>query len=427
MHEAVEASGSKGRVRVERGIYQQANGKYVVCFMLDGRPRFRTVGSDLELARAQRLSFMRAARFGVIAAAPRLRLETVAGWWLERYARRVDSGERRVRTLEIHSYYLNRHVLPLIGSRLIREISAADVADLLDRLRERGCAEKTAAGALGTLGNVMRFAVRNSWIADNPVEKLERHERPRPSRHPQRALGRDEIARLLDCCLPTYRTLVATALYTGMRLSELLGMVWDDIDFGRACIHVRAQLSMAHTGSPARRVAPKTEAAHRQIPLTPQLAGLLRERRLAAACSAGGAWVFSTRKGTPFSQRNIQRSALHLAADAAGLRVNGARLRFHDLRHTFASHLIIDLGLDVVQVSRLMGHASPSTTLNIYAHMFDEARHAADIRARMARSAFAGLLEDNEDERRVITLPAAASSPGGPLSARQRAAIKWAT
>jgi integrase len=427
MHEAIEASGSKGRVRVERGIYQQANGKYVVCFMLDGRPRFRTVGSDLELARAQRLSFMRAARFGVIAAAPRLRLETVAGWWLERYARRVDSGERRVRTLEIHSYYLNRHVLPLIGSRLIREISVADVADLLDRLRERGCAEKTAAGALGTLGNVMRFAVRNSWIADNPVEKLERHERPRPSRHPQRALGRDEIARLLDCCLPTYRTLVATALYTGMRLSELLGMVWDDIDFGRACIHVRAQLSMAHTGSPARRVAPKTEAAHRQIPLTPQLAGLLRERRLAATCSAGGAWVFSTRKGTPFSQRNIQRSALHLAADAAGLRVNGARLRFHDLRHTFASHLIIDLGLDVVQVSRLMGHASPSTTLNIYAHMFDEARHAADIRARMARSAFAGLLEDDEDERRVITLPAAASSPGGPLSARQRAAIKWAT
>ena len=427
MHEAIEASGSKGRVRVERGIYQQANGKYVVCFMLDGRPRFRTVGSDLELARAQRLSFMRAARFGVIAAAPRLRLETVAGWWLERYERRVDSGERRVRTLEIHSYYLNRHVLPLIGSRLIREISVADVADLLDRLRERGCAEKTAAGALGTLGNVMRFAVRNSWIADNPVEKLERHERPRPARHPQRALGRDEIARLLDCCLPTYRTLVATALYTGMRLSELLGMVWDDIDFGRACIHVRAQLSMAHTGSPARRVAPKTEAAHRQIPLTPQLAGLLRERRLAAACSAGGAWVFSTRKGTQFSQRNMQRSALHLAADAAGLRVNGARLRFHDLRHTFASHLIIDLGLDVVQVSRLMGHASPSTTLNIYAHMFDEARHAADIRARMARSAFAGLLEDDEDERRVITLPAAASSPGGPLSARQRAAIKWAT
>jgi len=351
----------------------------------------------------------------------------VAGWWLERYERRVATGERRVRTLEIHSYYLKRHLLPLICSRLIREVSVAEVAELLDLRRERGCAEKTAAGAQGTLGNVMRFAVRNSWIADNPVEKLERHERPRPARHPQRALGREAIARLLDCCLPAYRTLVATALYTGMRLSELLGLVWDDVDFARSCIHVRAQLSRAHVGAPAQRVPPKTHAGHRQTPLTPQLAALLRERRLATARSAAGDWVFSTRNGTPLGQRNIQRSALCLAADAAGLRVDGARLRFHDLRRTFASHLIIELSLDVVQVSRLMGHASPSTTLSIYAHMFDEARDAADIRARMARSAFAGLLEADEEDQRVITLPAAAGSTVGPLYARPRAAIKWAT
>jgi integrase len=206
MHEVLEGAGPARRVGVERGIYRQANGKYVVCFMLDGKPRFRTVGYDLELARAQRSSFVRAARFGVVAAAPRLRLEMVADWWLERYKRRVASGERRVRTLEIHTYYLKRHVLPLIGSRLIREISVEDVVDLLDRLRERGCAEKTVAGALGTLNNVMRFAVRNSWIAESPVEKLERYERPRPERHPQRAVGREEIARLLDCCPPTYRT-----------------------------------------------------------------------------------------------------------------------------------------------------------------------------------------------------------------------------
>jgi integrase len=407
--------------------HRQANGKYAVCFMLDGKPRFRTVGTDLELARAQRLSFVRAARFGVLAAAPRLRLEMVAGWWLERYQGRVDRGERRVRTLEIHSYYLKRHLLPLVGSRLIREITVADIAELLDRLRERGCAEKTVAGALGTLNNVMRFAVRNSWIADSPVEKLERCERPRPERHPQRALGREEIFRLLAHCLPAYRDLVATALYTGMRLSELLGLTWDDVDLDRGCVHVRAQLSHAHIGSLARRVAPKTRAAVRQIPLTPQLSALLRDRRLAAARGAGGDWVFSTRKGTPLSQRNVQRSALHYAADAAGLRLDGARLRFHDLRHTFASHLIIDLGVDVIQVSRMLGHASPSTTLNIYAHLFDDARHAADVRARMARSAFAGLLETHDDERRVITLPAAASSTEGPLSARQRAAIKWAT
>jgi hypothetical protein len=59
--------------------------------------------------------------------------------------------------------------------------------------------------------------------------------------------------------------------------------------------------------------------------------------------------------------------------------------------------------------------------------VFDEARHAADIRARMARSAFAGLLEEDQDERKVITLPAASGATSGPLSARQRAAIKWTT
>jgi integrase len=385
------------------------------------------VGNDLELARAQRLALVRAARFGVVAAAPRLRFEIVAGWWLDRFERRVNRGERRVRTLEIHTYYLKRHLLPLIGSRLIREITVAHIAELLERLRDRGCAEKTVAGALGTLNNVMRFAVRNSWIAQNPVEKLERYERPRPDPHPQRALGREEIARLLANCLPAYRTLVATALYTGMRLLELLGLTWDDVDLDRGCIHMRAQLSRAHTGAPPRRVPPKTRAGHRQIPLTPQLATLLREHQLGSSRTEGRDWVFSTQKGTPLSQRNIQRSALRHGADAAGLRAGGARLRFHDLRHTFASHLIIDLHLDVVQVSRILGHASPSTTLTIYAHTFDEARHAADIRARMAHSPFAGLLENDEEERHVIRLPAAATATPGPLSARQRAAIKWAT
>jgi integrase len=86
--------------------------------------------------------------------------------------------------------------------------------------------------------------------------------------------------------VPAYRTLVATTLYTGMRLSELLGPVWNDVDFNRELINVRVQLSMAHVGSPARRVAPKTQAAVRQIPLTPQLAARLRE---APPCVGPGA------------------------------------------------------------------------------------------------------------------------------------------
>jgi Phage integrase, N-terminal SAM-like domain len=163
------------RMRVERGIYRQRNGKYAVCFMLDGKPRLRTVGYDLDVARAERRAFIEAARWGVIAAAPRLRFDTVAEWWVGRFARKVATGERRERTLELHRYHLDRHLLPELGPRLIRHITTADVADLLDRLRDRARSEKTIAGALATLESIMRFAVRNGgsrtarWASSKPT------------------------------------------------------------------------------------------------------------------------------------------------------------------------------------------------------------------------------------------------------------------
>jgi hypothetical protein len=79
--------GSSGarRVRVERGIYRQRNGKYAVCWRHAGRLRFRTVGIDLAEARRARLALIAATREGSVPVSPRLRFETVAGWWLERF------------------------------------------------------------------------------------------------------------------------------------------------------------------------------------------------------------------------------------------------------------------------------------------------------------------------------------------------------
>ena len=188
--------------------------------------------------------------------------------------------------------------------------------------------------------------------------------------------------------------MVATVLYTGLRISELLGLVWDDVDFAAGVIHVRAQLSRAHRGAPARRVAPKTPASVRDVPLVAQLARLLSAHRQRSPFARGADWVFATARGTPYGHRNVSRRCLGRAAQLAGLNDDGwPPLRFHDLRHTFASHLIIDLGLDVAQVSRILGHARITITLDIYTHLFEDARHAHDIRTRMAASPFAGLLE----------------------------------
>jgi len=101
-------SSSSGRVRVERGIYRQRNGKYAVCWRHAGRLRFRTVGFDVAAARRARLALIAATREGKVPVSPRLRFETVAGWWLERFEAKVAAGERHPRTLEAHRYQLDR-------------------------------------------------------------------------------------------------------------------------------------------------------------------------------------------------------------------------------------------------------------------------------------------------------------------------------
>ena len=270
----------------------------------------------------------------------------------------------------------------------------------------------------------MRLAVRNQWIADNPISKLEHDERPHPTRRPPRVLGQQEITALLVSCPPSQLLPIATALFTGLRISELLALSWGDIDLARDSVHVRAQLSRAARGAPARRVAPKTRAAHRQIPLPPQLSALLTEHKHSSPFTAPSDWVFATSHGTPHTQRNVH-PRLAQAIHGAGLDQSAGRVRFHDLRHTYASHLIIDVGLDVVQVSRILGHASPDTTLRVYTHMIDHARHTSQLHAQIAQSQFAALLCPSDaplaGRGNVIPFPASRTRRRGSTEANSRA------
>src|SRR5262245_40235566 len=108
----------------------------------------------------------------------------------------------------------------------------------------------------------------------------------------------------------------------------------------------------------------------------PSLARLLREHKLASAHSSPGDPVFATLTGAPMYYRNVSRRGFAAAVAKAGLDEPGKpRLRFHDLRHTFASLLIAE-GLHIVYVSRQLGHSAPSFTLNVYSHLFDRIEHA---------------------------------------------------
>ncbi len=205
-----------------------------------------------------------------------------------------------------------------------------------------------------------------------------------------------------------------------MRLSEVLGLSWDDVDFAAGLVHVRHQLARARRGVPPHRIPPKTRASIREIPLLPQLAAVLRQHKRGSRFTRGSDYVFATSRGTAFLHHNVSKRVLRRAAVDAGLDRDGRRVRFHDLRHTFASHLIIDIRLDVAQVSRLLGHARTSMTLDTYTHLFEEARHGADVRAELAKSDFANLLEvaAHPQLRAGENLPATRAAVPRPLQNR---------
>lgn len=131
--------------------------------------------------------------------------------------------------------------------------------------------------------------------------------------------------------------MVETALYSGLRISELLGLIWADLDLGGGLIRMRAQLSCPHRGEPAQRVATKTPASVRD-PAASQLADRLAVHRRAAPFPAAARLGLRYVARHSFGERNVARRVLKRAADDAGLNEGGRpALRFHDLRHTFES------------------------------------------------------------------------------------------
>jgi integrase len=163
---------------------------------------------------------------------------------------------------------------------------------------------------------------------------------------------------------------LASAILTGLRQSELLGLRWRDIDFEDGLIRVRSALDRHGNDVP-----PKTEHAVRDVVLIPALADSLREHRTQSAFSGSDDYVFASKVGTPLHWRNVSRRALKPALEAAGIEP----LRWHDFRHTFAS-LLIGGGANVVFTSRQLGHGSSDITLRVYSHLFDRAEQAQRTR-----------------------------------------------
>lgn len=303
--------------------------------------------------------------------------EVVAEEWF------AQKTKLRARTRVGYRAALDNHLLPFFGGRKIGRITYEDVAEFIVTMEKKRPITKrnpdarlhgwTIQGALTPLGGIMRYAVRKGHIAANPVELLEKEERPQKVERDTRILDRGEIEKLVASADEKYRPIIFTAVFTGLRLGELLGLRWRDVDLTGGVLRVRRQVTP--TGEVVEKT--KTAAGRREVWLADDVARTLAEVWAASDYSGDDDCVFASLTGTPLQGRNVLRRGLDPAAEKAGV-TGEPKLRFHDLRHTYAS-MLIDSGCTPADVCAQMGHANPSITLERYTHLFSK----ADARARV--------------------------------------------
>lgn len=367
---------AKRRTRTKApGVYRSISGRYEIAYRdSDGRLKFETVADTLEEAKAARADVISRLGKGEQMRSNKQTFEDFA-------ESIVASVTKRPRTIEKHRYHLRQHLNPRFGRRRLTDIQTRDVARLVADLQREGYSGSTIAGALATLSLVMRKA--RAYVPVNPVLGLDRDERPTIATPEKRVLDEPEIGKLLGQAGDTFRALIAFMLFTGVRIGEALGTTWADVDFDDQAVRIRFQLDRTR-----QRVEVKTGAGRRDIVLVPQLAKVLREHKLRSPFSRDTDFVFGSPDGRGRDHRSTSRG-IERAVKRAGL---GDGISAYSFRHTFASILIVGLKYDPVSVSRQLGHKKPSFTQDVYAHLFDRARHADELRDRLERG-FGHLLD----------------------------------
>jgi integrase len=370
--------------RIERGLYR-AGKTYMVCAALPGsrKPKWKTLGEvGLMQARRERDAWAVEVRSGgVPETGGRETVKDVGLAWLRYIEGLVEIGELRPRTLEAYKLGVMLHLIPEYGYRRIRSMTTDDLVEWHRKQRKLKASTWTIRARWMAVRGVFGYAARHNMIPASPADKLLPRERPSAGEPRQRFLTRDEMDRLLGQAGPAF-PIIATALFTGMRVMEVLALQWGDIDFSDGVIHVRFQLSRE-----GKRVPLKTKAAKRDIVLMDTLGKLLRRRRLAEEFSTDTDFVFqSSVPRQPMTYRGALLDLFH----GARKRANLEDVTYHSLRHTFASILIAQ-GRDVQFVSRQLGHSKTSTTLDTYVHLFEAQRHANDAREQL-EAEYGGML-----------------------------------
>jgi integrase len=296
--------------------------------------------------------------------------------WLER-GRREGLERGTLRNYTEYAARIKKH----LGIVKLAKLTEPAVHAFRDRLLDTEVSRTTARAVLTCFKGVLKEAKRRGLVAQNvalgvTVDMPSRHQRKIAIGH--NVPSKHEVSRIINAAEGRWRPLLITAVFTGMRASELRGLPWADVDFERKVIHIRQRANYCRELGP-----PKSHAGQREIPMSPMVANTLREWKLACPKLDGVlALVFPNGAGKVELHSNLVYRGWRTTQVAAGIvKDEKPKYNFHSLRH-FAASWMIEQGFSPKRLQAMLGHSSIQITFDRYGHLFpsledDHARFAA--------------------------------------------------
>ena len=369
--------GSKSEARMKGGIRRRAKGSYAIFISLGKDPitgkynyHWQTVKGTKKEAERRRTELLHQLDTGVFIRPSKTTFAEYLERWLKDYAKPNISA----RSCERYAGIIKKYLIPEMGNIPLTQVKPEHIQGHITTIRDEGLKPETIRFHHAVIHKALQTAIKWGLLYRNAADGVDAPKR----NHTTRPTWDDfEVRQFLDTAKDSiYYALFHTALFTGMRRSELLGLKWGDVEIQQ--IDVCRSLHHLKDGSYIF-TQPKSEKSRRTIALSPSSILVLaehKERQQAIRTMLGETLgkddlVFSTPQGAPLRPNTITRAWGILAAKA-GLKP----IRLHDARHTHAS-LMLKQGIHPKIVQERLGHSTISMTLDIYSHVAPGLQEAA--------------------------------------------------
>jgi integrase len=354
----------KRRGHGEGAIFQRQDGRWVARIVLPNGKRKDYYTKSRRDAAARLRSALKALDDGLTLETGR---QTVATY-LEKWLTASVKPSVKVRTYENYESIVRVRVVPRIGTKQLTKLTALDLQALYTDLSDAGLSPRSVHHTHRVLHRAFGQAVKWNLLARNPCDGATA---PRPQRAEMKVLTPEQVRAFLSATAkhPAH-ALYTLAITTGMRVGELLGLQWGDVDLDAGHLTIQRALQQQNSAGLVF-VTPKTTKSRRRILLSQRAIDALRthrDRQTFQRKQLGPEWrdidlVFAGPFGRPIDP-SWSRQMFYAALDGVGI----PRVRFHDLRHTAATLALLQ-GVHPKVVSDMLGHGSVGLTLDTYSHL----------------------------------------------------------